>query len=289
MSRNPLLVVILLLSLVAMACRFSVNLPVTEIKTGPTQTDEIQVPLPEDLDADTEVALMIGAGELQVSPGAGQALITGSISYNVADFKPEISQHRNSVRIEQGPLNIQRFPSFSERIINNWDLGLASTPMRLRIEAGAYRGDYELGGLALSDVDISDGASEVTLRFSEPNLVEMGTFRYRTGASNVSLRGLANANFSHMSFQSGAGNYSLDFSGEIMRTATVRIESGISNIKIIMPEGSQAQVSIEGVLSNVDAQGGWKKSGSFYQLNGSGPTLNFVINLGAGNLELSTR
>ena len=93
-------------------------------------------------------------------------------------------------------------------------LKLGETPMELEINAGAYQGQYEFGGLALTGLTIKDGASDVDLSFSEPNRTEMSVFRYETGASNVELTGLANANFSTLIFNGGAGDYTLDFSGD---------------------------------------------------------------------------
>ena len=66
------------------------------------------------------------------------------------------------------------------------------------------------------------------MKFPKLNRVEMDSLYYQTGASNVHLSDLANANFASMVFRSGAGNYTLDFSGELQRDAEVKIESGIS-------------------------------------------------------------
>ena len=89
--------------------------------------------------------------------------------------------------------------------------------MDLTIAAGAYEGNLELGGLALKSLTVKDGASHVDLSFPEPNQTEMSILRYETGASDVKLTGLANANFSTLTFSGGAGNYTLDFSGELQR------------------------------------------------------------------------
>jgi hypothetical protein len=276
------------LAVVTMACTISINLPVAQVKTGPLETEEIRIPLPEGASTSTNIQLTFGAGELELAPGASDSLLEGQITYNVADFKPEILTSGNRVRIEQGGLNIQGVPSFRDNLRNEWDFRLAETPMSIRIEAGAYKGRFELGGLALEDLEISDGASEVQLTFSEPNLVEMSSLRYTTGASSVTLQGLANANFENMLFRSGAGSYVLDFSGDLKRDGIVTIESGISSLKIIVPRGMNAQVNFEGGLSNIDVDGDWTRSGNLYQQVGTGPTLEFNVKMGAGNIELST-
>jgi len=159
--------------------------------------------------------------------------------------------------------------------------------MDLTISAGAYKGNFELGGLSLKSLNINDSASEVTVSFSEPNRVAMTEFSYTTGASNVTLEGLANANFDTFVFNSGAGNYTLDFSGNLQRDATVSMDSGLSDLTIIIPEGINANVTVDSTLADVSFGDGWSQKGKVYSQKGEGPTLTIIINMGAGNLRLT--
>jgi hypothetical protein len=287
MFRKSILAVIVVLALTSMACGLTINLPVTQVKTGPTQTEDIHVPLPADAATATDVTLAFGAGTMDLAPGAENALISGTATYNVQDFKPEIITGANSVQVKTGNLEINGIPSFGDNLKNAWDLRLGDTPMRLTINAGAYKGNFELGGLALKSLKIGDGASDVKVDFSELNPTEMSSLRYETGASTVTLNGLANANFSSMTFKGGAGTYTLDFSGELQRDADVSIESGVSTVTVIVPEGVSARLIFEGGLTNVHTRGGWVQSGKDYVLSGNGPTITFSVNMGAGNLDLA--
>jgi hypothetical protein len=289
MKNKLLLLIVSILALVSLACRVSINLPFTEVKTGPQQQEQIQVELPANPSMVSDVTLRLGAGELKLRPGDQSYLVEGTVDYNVSDFKPEVKLNNGHVFIEQGSLDLRGIPSFSGKIFNTWDLNLGHVPMNLTIQAGGYQGEIELGGLPIYRLEISDGASEVELDFSVPNPVEMETFRYNTGASNLKIRGLSNANFSDMTFRGGAGNFVLDFSGELHRDAGVQIDSGFSNIRIIIPEGVNAQVTLEGALTNLDARGNWVRQGNTYVAAGSGPLVNIRISMGAGNIELSNR
>ena len=62
---------------------------------------------------------------------------------------------------------------------------------------------------------IKDGASDNVVSFDAVNPVNMTKLDYTTGASTVTLKGLANANFDIMSFTGGAGTYTLDFAGTL--------------------------------------------------------------------------
>lgn len=286
MLRKPLIAVVMVLALVTMACGVTFNLPVTQVKTGQSQTDTINVPLLQNSSEIANVNLGFGAGDFSLAPGTQNALISGTVTYNVADFKPKVSIDGNNISVEQGNLNIQGIPSFSKNIKNQWNLSMGNAPVNLQVTAGAYNGNYELGGLSLQDLEISDGASNVNLSFSTPNQIPMDTFRYQTGASSIKMMGLANANFNNMIFRCGAGSYQLDFSGGLKRDTTVTIELGISNIVLIIPQGVSAKVTFEGGLSSVNTSGNWTKNGNTYLQTGSGPTIRVDVKMGAGNLDL---
>jgi len=285
MFPKSILVSILVLALVSMACGVTVNVPKEEVITGPTQTMAINVPV-QDNDP-VNLALNFGAGELSLNPGAQNALVDGTATYNVDDFKPVVTVAAGNVQISTGDLEVQGFPRVQVKDFKNtWALLLGSQPMNLEINAGAYQGDYELGGLSLANLEVNDGAADVKLAFSQPNLIAMEKLVYTTGASQVALNSLANANFTELIFRSGAGSYTLDFGGQLQRDANVLVESGLSQLTIIIPPGVNAIVSFEGGLSHVDVQGDWKQTGDNYRMTGSGPTLTIRVSMGAGSLEL---
>jgi len=287
MRNIKFLLVIISLALVSLACGFDIDLPITtDIKTGPTITDKITVELLEDSVTPAEVTLEFAAGELYLSPGAGDLLIGGEVIYNIEDLKPEITVEAEDVNMETGNYEINGFPNFQGEIKNTWDLKLGSMPLNLTIKAGAYTGEYELGDLSISNLHISDGAANVHLNFEKPNLIEMKSLRYETGASDISLENLANANFDTMIFESGAGNYELDFSGQLKRDSAVFIETGLSSMTITVPANMNVILSLEGSLTNVTTRGTWDQSGNYYSISGDGPTLTISIEMNAGNLIL---
>jgi hypothetical protein len=272
----------------ALACGVSVDLPITDVKTGPTVTEDIRIDAP-DTGEPVDVSIGFGAGELELQAGAGSVLIEGTASYNIDDFKPEITVTGNNVRLETGDLEITGIPTFNDDFINQWSLQLGNVPMNLIINSGAYRGEMDLGGLSLLSLEVTDGAADVDLRFSEPNQAMMDTLRYQTGASSVQLRGLGNANAEMVIFKSGAGDYTLDFSGDLQRDMDVTIDSGMSSIEIIVPSGVPVEVRYDGGLSNIDYSGDWQRSGNDYFQDGTGPEIIININLGAGDLRLRNR
>jgi hypothetical protein len=273
---------ILVLALASMACGFSIDLP-ERAQAGPEVEESIEIADPES--DETRLTLSFGAGQLTISPDPqGKNLVEGTAVYNVADLKPRIQKNGDSIEIRQG--DFKSLPFF-DNMKNEWDLRLSDSPLDLTLEAGAYEGTLELGGLALKSLTVRDGASHVDLSFQEPNQTEMSVLRYETGASDVKLTGLANANFSTLTFSGGAGNYTLDFGGELQRDAVVTVNSGVGNVSLIVPEGIEADVTVESAAVNINHGSGWSQNGQKYTQDGSGPTLIIVVKMAAGNLVIT--
>lgn len=280
------ILVFIIVAIPLSGCGINVELPFkTEQKTGPSVTDQIQVAIP-DAPTPLDINLSFGAGKMTLLPNPGEDLLSGTATYNVADFKPEVTIDENGVTLKQGNLKLNAVPTINETIKNDWSIAIKNHPIELNIKAGGYSGDFEFGGLAITDLHIADGGANVKLKFSTPNTTPMNAFRYETGASNISMDKLANANFQTMIFQSGAGNYNLDFSGLLQRDASIFIETGLSRLVISVPDGVPARVNFDGPFSKVILSGDWQQDGNEYYLEGQGPLLNFTIETKAGTVTL---
>lgn len=287
MYRYKILAIIAVLAFASLACSFNINRQLRGVSIGSLETTEIMVPPPDSSDV-SEVRLEFGAGELNLSPGAEDYLVSGTATFNVDEFEPRVTVRGSEVEISQQIEEINIIPVLGDDFENVWNLELGNFPMELDISAGGYQGEFDLGGVPLKELRIAEGAADTRVSFSEVNPIEMDNLRYDTGASKATLTGLANANFGDMDFRSGAGDYRLDFSGELQQDADVSIKSGVSSIVIIVPEGTPATVRFTGGLTNVDRDGEWRMSGDNYVLAGEGPALDISVEMGAGNLELRT-
>lgn len=282
----PIIITMLILS--SMACGISIDIPAQkDIITGETVTENIEIPTPNVPDI-VYLTITFGAGNLTIRPNSTNALLHGTATYNAEELKPIITSEGNIINIKQGNIKLEGFPDLNSKIINNWDLGIGSQKLDLQINAGAYKGDFDFGNLSISNLTINEGAAMTRISFSEPNKTSMKQFRYETGASEVSLYNLANANFENMSFQSGAGTYFLDFGGELKKDISVSIESGISSITINVPDQASAEVAIEGNFTNIEADEEWIKTPRGYKKTGGKNTIFIFVELNAGNLTLSS-
>jgi hypothetical protein len=282
--KKGIVIILIVMMLSTMACSFTVNLPT--LNTGPVKTVEVKEALPAD-NNEMQVELNVGAAKLNVTGGAAD-LVNGTIKYNVTDWKPVIDYSNDSLQISQTETNVNGIPS--EKMVNEWDLKFTNEiPLDMTIKAGAYQGKIDLGGMNISNLRVTDGASDTTLSFSKPNLGKMTKLDYSTGASSVTLNGLANANFENMQFSSGAGTYRLDFSGDLQRDADVSIEAGVSTVTIVIPEGTKAVIQVNGGMHSINTAGTWTVDSNVYKTEGTGHTLNIDVSMNLGTLDLEQK
>jgi hypothetical protein len=299
------LLIVVLLASASLACTLSAPMPGSEVEVGPTIQREIAVDRVGGPGDTAHVELGMGIGELILRHGQGDALIDGVAVYNFADLEPQVVIDGTQVSVTQSAdirwgdfrSTFDFWPRLwfnnpkpeHEGLVNRWDLALGGQPIDLAINAGAYQADLELGGIALTGLRVSDGAASVRLAFSQPNPAEMETLGYVTGASEVHMLNLGNANMARMRLQSGAGSVDLDFGGELRQDAEIQIDSGLGRVRIVVPAGVPARAAVQGDLSEVEVEGDWTGSGSSFQHPGEGPALTFIINSSLGSVRFETR
>jgi hypothetical protein len=282
--KNKWIYLFAIFGLVSLACSITLPFSFNRGSIGNTETFDISVPSSSP-NAQASLNIEMGGGVLNIAPGS-QELVTGTVEYNVAEWKPTITTSGSSVAVKQ---NIQTVPiQPNQKIVNTWDLQLGQNPMDLTLQAGAYDATLNLGGLSLTNLTITDGASNSKVTFDTANLVTMQEFSYKTGASNVNLSGLANANVQQMSFTGGAGKATFDFGGLLQQDMSVTITAGAGDVVIIVPQGTRCTVNKLGELASVNYQSGWTKNGNTYTTEGQGYLITIEANVSVGNLSLET-
>lgn len=278
---RSLLILTVVLMLASLACTLSVDLPAS--RPGETRTLMINERAPTTGNT-ARLEISMGGGTLDIS-GGSSVLVSGTVDFNLVEWEPEVTSEDGTVRIKQ---NIQTIPvPDPERdMINRWNLQLGNTPMELELTAGAYDGTLDFSGVPLTRLKIAGGASNTKIRFDEPNPQPMSRFEFSTGASSAELTGLSNANFEEMIFSGSAGDYELDFSGELQRDARVRVNGAVGDVTLVIPSGRAAQVTLTGDLQEVNARGTWQVNDRVYSIPGSGPVLDIQVDMSIGSLDL---
>lgn len=110
-----------------------------------------------------KVHIEMPTGHLDLSGGAAKAM-EGTFDYYENEGKPIIS---HEVSGKQGEISITqegRHVHFMRHGGNNWNIHLSKDlPTDLKIDVGAGQGDFQLGGLSLTELQINMGAGQVTV------------------------------------------------------------------------------------------------------------------------------
>ncbi len=271
----------------SLAC--SVNFGGPALKTGPTETLTINESLPSNVEV-VDLTINLAAGQLNLSGGA-EGVLEGEIRDNVVDWVPTVTNTGETLVVDQGaPDNGGGFNLNGDNVVNDWTLHLGDIPYELTLNAGAYKGTLDLSGVPLRRLTINDGASDSDVVFDSVNSEPMDTLTYQTGASQVTLSGLGNANAAEIEFNGGAGDYTLDFSGDLQRDLHVKVTAGVSSLKIVVAKGTPVRVEVSGGVNDVNTDGVWDVEGNTYTTTGSdGPAIVIDLEMGVGSVTLTEK
>ena len=154
------------------------------------------VTMSHQIEDNSEIRVFVeyGAGHLKIGAADGGVLYRMNLRYDEDIFEP-VSDFSGD-RLHLGVESIGRgFNIGRNKQSGELDLEFArGIPMDMDLEFGAVRADIDFGGLALTDLDLSTGASQSTIDISEPNSVGMSTARFEIGAAEFEARHLGNLN-----------------------------------------------------------------------------------------------
>jgi hypothetical protein len=269
-----------IVALTLSACNITIN----PVNTGPLQSYKVDVARPADQLRTWEVQLDIGSASTIFGVG-GSGLLNGTVETNVADWKPLVVVSDHRVQARQTDFN--GIPPFNAQ--NDWHVKIGQgIPMSLTVNAGAIKGEWEIGGLSLRSLDWKQGAADTTLRFTDANPEVMSRMNVDTGASTLRLLGLANTGTDKLLVNISAGSLNMRFDGALTRNMTVTIEGGAAAV-MIDSGGNQIEVLVGQSLSAV-TRGDWTQDADTYQspewVKGPQPKITVLTKLAASSLNL---
>jgi hypothetical protein len=214
-----------------------------------------------------DARIEMGVGKLTVS-GGSQNVMDAEFTYNVAEWKPEVSygeaDERGTLRVRQpGGHGL----GLGGRVRNEWDIQLnADIPMDLEVELGAGTGRLELGDLSLMDLRITAGAGEVEVLL--------------TGQPEVD----------DLEVQVGAGDVTVDLSGEWTDDLDAEIKGGVGRLTLRLPTDVGVRVDADKGIGKVRAHGLRRKGGAYVNeaYGVSDVTLRIDCAAGVGSIILET-
>jgi hypothetical protein len=285
-----LIALVLMASTLACCCTFPTTIDINDgptAKVGDLQESEESVPMGEITSVAVDV--LFGAGELEMSAGDADDLLWGTFLYNVDEWEPQVSYEDGKLIIQQGDDDESWSWPGDEGVRNEWDLRFSpEAVLDMDIQAGAGQGELDLTDLQIEKLDVDLGAGDFTLSFDEPNPAEMSRFTLDVGAASLEINGIGNASPEDMVVQGGAGEITLDLTGDWARSADIEVTAGIGEVTLYLPDDVGVQVDVTGGLANIETSG-LRRSGDAYVNDAHGEAeieLIIAVTAGVGQVNL---
>lgn len=231
-------------------------------------------------DDEVRVSVKYGAGRFSVRPVSEGLLYRMNLTYDEDAFEPVAEFSRN--RLELGIESIRRVRTTKNAEDSELALELGrGVPMDLDLEFGAVRAELDLGGLQLTGLELSTGASESSLDISQPNRGQIGTARFEVGAAEFHARNLGNLNAERIEFDAGVGSITLGLDGHWRQDARVSIDMGLGALELRVPEGLGLQLRKDSFLTSLDSEGLVKRGDIYQSLDWDSADRRVVVDLDA--------
>jgi len=208
------------------------------------------------------VKISFAAGTLYLKPGGKDLLFKGKLRYTEKEPIIDYSVYNGRATLEISTPNFSKKDKEEKNFnINNlddikknvWYLYISpEIPVTFNIEMGASKSQFELGGLQISGLKVSSGASDIFIDFCEPNPVKMDVLDIDAGVSKVVIKHIINANFKRFTFDGGVGDYMFYFNAPLKHKAVVDVKMGVAATKLIIDEDIAYKVHVsDSFLSSV--------------------------------------
>jgi hypothetical protein len=234
------------------------------------------------LEGEDEVRVDVeyGAGRFVVRPVGDNLLYRMNLRYDEDRYEP-VAEYSNG-RLEIGVDSRGRSRLRGDREAGELTLELArGVPMDLELQFGAVKADLDLGGLALTDLDLHTGASESVIDISEPNREVIETASFEVGAADFTLHHLGNLNAERIEVDAGVGSLTLWLDGEWQRNTRLAIDMGLGALELRVPEGLGIQLRKDSFLTALDSEGLVKRGDTYESLDWNDADHRVTIDLDA--------
>lgn len=238
-------------------------------------------------DEEVQVDVEYGAGRFTIRSVGEGLLYRMNLRYDEDRYEPiaDYSNHRLDVGVDSRRRGHLHRGSEAGEL----QLELArGVPIDLDLEFGAVRADIDLGGLMLTDLELSTGASESTIDISEPNRGQIESASFEVGAAEFEVRNLGNLNAETIDFSAGVGSITIGLEGEWRRDALLAIDMGLGALELRVPEGLGLRLNKDSFLTALDSEGLVKRGDTYESLDWNDASRRVTIDLDAafGSVEV---
>ena len=219
-----------------------------------------------------DVSIEFAAGRFSLRRDATGALYHSKMAYYEDRFTP-ISEYDSGdlhLGLKSFKTNSHGEGGKGEYDRQSMDVSLSpDVPTQVNLKFAAGEAEIDLGGLNLSSAEIHTGASKSRLSVSTPTAGQCDSLTLQVGAAEFRGEQLGNARCRNIDFVSGAGDLTLDFTGNWGKLDAMNadIKFGVGTLKLEFPSDVGIEVQVSRIFSSFDHSGFVKRGGSYYSKN----------------------
>jgi hypothetical protein len=226
------------------------------------------------------VEVEFGAGEFSLRPASTGTLFRSRLMYNHERFQPVANYSGDLLKL--GLQGGSSLPRRSGNVAGNLDLELSPlVPLDVVLKFGAARADLEMGGLTLRKLEVLTGASETSLRFSEPNRASASDIRIAIGAASFRAVQIANANATRLKVDGGVGDVHLDFTGLWRGDMDAELSMGLGSLALVLPRDLGVRLVRSTFLTSFNPRGLTRREDGYYSANWGQAVHHLTLSIGA--------
>lgn len=241
--------------------------------------------------------LEYAAGTLRLRPAPVGTLYRMQLEYNAEHFEPLAWFDGDAALVRLGVQSLgggASRPRGGETFAQSATIELSpATDLVLEATLGAVDAHLEMGGLRLTDLNLSIGASRSVVRFTDPNPATCRRARISAGAAQLTVEGLGHSGCREIVVEGGVGRAVLDFTGSWPASARAKLNMTVGGVRLILPRAVGIRLTLDRFLASFQPAGLERQGNTnVYQSIGydaTGRTLEIAVSTTLGGVEVEWR
>ena len=198
------------------------------------------------------------AGRIKVGRTKAANLYQMNLRYDpdrfrpIGSYDPDGMVRLGAASIGKGDVRVGR----SRALPQTAHIGFAPEPdLELDVLLGAAEAELDLGGLRLSSLKLTTGASRTTISFTTPNPGACQAASVTSGAGQVYVASAGNSGCAEWRFDGGVGKVTIDLDGAWPADARMALNLAVGGVTLHAPKRLGIRVTMEGFLAKFAGDG----------------------------------